>query len=115
MLIPGRARPVNDFVDLVVRQLAADARGAPEAVRRRFTDAGRAARCNTIEDLRRLAKRSVPQPIFEYVDGAAWDEVTARRNRSGFERFELRPRMLVDVSSIEMSTTALGRDIALPI
>ena len=45
-----------------------------------------------------MAKRTVPQPIFDYVDGAAWDEVTVRRNRTGFERFELLPRMLVDVS-----------------
>jgi len=62
-----------------------------------------------------MAKRTVPQPIFEYVDGAAWDEVTARRNRTGFERFELLPRMLVDAANVEMSTTALGREIALPI
>jgi L-lactate dehydrogenase (cytochrome) len=106
---------VNDFVDLVARQLAADLRDAPDAVRRRFTDEGRAARCNNIEDLRVMAKRSVPQPIFEYVDGAAWGEVTVRRNRTGFERFELLPRMLVDASKIELATTALGREIALPI
>jgi L-lactate dehydrogenase (cytochrome) len=106
---------VNDFVDLVARQLAADLRDAPDAVRRRFTDEGRAARCHNIEDLRVMAKRSVPQPIFEYVDGAAWGEVTRRRNRDGFERFELLPRMLVDASKLEMATTALGREIALPI
>ena len=106
---------MNDFVDLVARQLAADLRAAPEAVRRRFSDEGRAARCHTIEDLRAMAKRTVPQPIFDYVDGAAWDEVTARRNRTGFERFALRPRMLVDASTIEMATTVLGREIALPI
>jgi L-lactate dehydrogenase (cytochrome) len=106
---------VNDFVDLVLSQLAADVRAAPETIRRRFTDEGRAARCHTIEDLRALAKRSVPQPVFEYVDGAAWGEVTAHRNRTGYERFELRPRVLVDASSIEMSTTALGREIDLPI
>jgi L-lactate dehydrogenase (cytochrome) len=106
---------VNDFVDLVARQLAADLRSAPGAARRRFSDEGRAQRCQTIADLRALAKRTVPQPVFEYADGAAWDEVTVRRNRSGFERVELLPRMLVDVSSIEMATTALGREIALPV
>jgi L-lactate dehydrogenase (cytochrome) len=111
----GTAGSVNDFVDLVAGQLAADLRAAPQAIRRRFSDEGRAARCNTIEDLRAMAKRSVPQPIFEYVDGAAWGEVTVRRNRTGFERFELLPRMLVDASNIEMSTTALGREIALPV
>jgi isopentenyl diphosphate isomerase/L-lactate dehydrogenase-like FMN-dependent dehydrogenase len=106
---------VNEFVDLVARQVAADLRAAPGAARRRFTDEGRAARCNTIDDLRAMAKRTVPQQIFDYVDGAAWDEVTVRRNRTGFERFELLPRMLVDASEIEMSTTALGREIALPV
>jgi len=106
---------MNEFVDLVARQLAADLRAAPDAARRRFTDEGRAARCQTIDALRAMAKRTVPQPIFDYVDGAAWDEVTVRRNRTGFERFELLPRMLVDVSHIEMSTTALGREIALPV
>ena len=100
---------MNDFVDLVARQLAADLRGAPAATRRRFSDEGRAARCHNIEDLRVLAKRSVPQPIFDYVDGAAWGEVTRRRNRTGFERFELLPRMLVDVSKLELATTALPR------
>jgi L-lactate dehydrogenase (cytochrome) len=106
---------VNDLLDLVARQVAADLRAAPSAARRRFSDEGRAARCLTIEELRALAKRTVPRPVFDYVDGAAWDEVTVRRNRSGFERVELLPRMLVDVSSIEMATTALGREIALPV
>jgi L-lactate dehydrogenase (cytochrome) len=110
-----RSDPVNAFVDLVARQLSGDLRGLPEAARRRFTDEGRAERCKTIADLRALARRTVPQPIFEYADGAAWDEVTYRRNRSGFERVQLLPRMLVDASEIELGTTALGREIALPI
>ena len=106
---------MNDLLDLVARQVAADLRAAPGAARRRFTDEGRAARCRTIEDLRRMAKRTVPKPVFDYVDGAAWDEVTYRRNRAGFEALALRPRALVDVSSIELATTVLGRRIDLPI
>ena len=62
-----------------------------------------------------MAKRTVPKPLFDYVDGAAWGEVTYRRNRSAFDALALRPRALVDVSEIEMSTTVLGREIALPI
>src|SRR4051794_31741631 len=106
---------MNDFADLVARQVAADLRAAPGALRRRFSDEGRAQRCTTIEDLRVMAKRTVPQPIFEYVDGAAWGEVTAGRNRAGFDRFELLPRVLVGASSIDMRITALGREIALPV
>ena len=106
---------MNELLDLAARQVAADLRAAPATARARFTAEGRAARCHTIEDLRAMAKRTVPRTVFDYVDGAANDEVTYRRNRSGFEDVKLRPRALVDVSSIEMATTVLGREIALPI
>jgi L-lactate dehydrogenase (cytochrome) len=106
---------VNQLLDLAARQVAADLRAAPEAARRRFSAEARAERCRTIEELRALAKRTLPRPVFDYVDGAANDEVTYRRNRAGFEGVALRPRALVDVSSIELATTVLGREIALPI
>ena len=106
---------MNDLLDLVARQVAGDLRNAPAAARGRFTEEGRAARCGSIADLRRMAKRTVPKPVFDYVDGAAWGEVTYRRNRSAFEALALRPRALVDVSEIELGTTVLGREIALPI
>ena len=99
---------MNDLLDLVARQVAADLRAAPGAARRHFGEEGRAARCRSIEDLRRMAKRTVPKPVFDYVDGAAWGEVTYRRNRSAFEALALRPRALVDVSEIQMATTVLG-------
>jgi L-lactate dehydrogenase (cytochrome) len=57
----------------------------------------------------------VPKPIFDYADGAAWDEVTARRNRAAFEDVTLHPRALVDVSSVSLATSVLGGEIALPI
>jgi isopentenyl diphosphate isomerase/L-lactate dehydrogenase-like FMN-dependent dehydrogenase len=106
---------VNDLLDLTARQVAADLRAAPAAARRRFSMDARAERCRTIEDLRALAKRTIPKPVFDYVDGAANDEVTYRRNRAGFEDVELKPRALVDVSDIELKTTVLGREVALPI
>jgi isopentenyl diphosphate isomerase/L-lactate dehydrogenase-like FMN-dependent dehydrogenase len=106
---------VNDLLDLAARQVAADLRAAPAAARRRFSAQARAERCRTIEELRTLARRTVPRPVFDYVDGAANDEVTYRRNRAAFERVALRPRALVDVSSIELATTVLGREVALPI
>ena len=51
-----------------------------------------------IEDLRRAAKWNMPKPMFDYVDGAANAEWTARENRAGFERIIFDPRVLVDVS-----------------
>ena len=42
--------------------------------------------CNNVEDMRQLAKRQLPGPIFHYIDGAADDEVTYRRNSRHGER-----------------------------
>jgi L-lactate dehydrogenase (cytochrome) len=106
---------VNAIIDLAVRQLAADVRSAPARVRRHWSADARAARCRTIAELRELARRTLPKPVFDYADGAAWDEVTAARNREAFERVTLHPRAFVDVSEVEMSTTVLGREVALPV
>jgi 4-hydroxymandelate oxidase len=55
-------------------------------------------------------------PIFwDYIQGGSDDEVTLRANRSAFERIRLRPRMLVDVSAIDTSTTVLGTSVRMPI
>ena len=70
---------MNALVDLAARQLAADLKAAPGAGAHALLGRGRAAaRCHTIAELRAMAKRTVPKPIFDYADGAAWDEVTAR-------------------------------------
>jgi L-lactate dehydrogenase (cytochrome) len=106
---------VNDLLDLAARQLAADLRTAPGRARRRWSSDARAERCRTIAELRELARKTVPRPVFDYVDGAAWDEVTARRNRSAFEAVTLHPRALVDVSAVDTSTTVFGQSVALPI
>src|SRR6266542_3914742 len=47
--------------------------------------------------------------------GGAGDEVTLRENLAAFERCKLRPRVLVDVSSVSTATTVLGTQVALPI
>ena len=106
---------MNELLDLAARQFAADARSAPGRLARYWSDEARAARCRTIAELRSLAKRTVPRPVFDYADGAAWDEVTAARNRDAFERVTLHPRAFVDVSAVEIATTVLGREIALPV
>jgi L-lactate dehydrogenase (cytochrome) len=53
--------------------------------------------------------------VFDYVDGAAEDEVTAKRNVAAFRRVEFRPRVLRDVENVDVSTTLLGTTIAMPI
>lgn len=53
--------------------------------------------------------------MFDYIDGAAEDEVTMARNSSDFSRYELVPRTLTDVSQMNLRTTIQGVDSALPL
>lgn len=71
--------------------------------------------CHNVEDFRRLAKQRLPGPVFHYIDGAADDEVTRRRNTDAFERCDLVPSVLAGVETIDMSTTVMGKKIALPL
>ncbi len=72
------------------------------------------AGCHSITDLRRAAKRRLPRAVFDYLDGAAEDEVTLYRNQADFGRYELLPRFLVDVENVDLSTRVLGADIDVP-
>jgi L-lactate dehydrogenase (cytochrome) len=75
---------------------------------------GRVERCYNIAELRKLAARRMPAPMFHYIDGAADDEWTLRRNTEAFDRVEFRPRALVDVSKLQTSTTLFGERIEWP-
>jgi isopentenyl diphosphate isomerase/L-lactate dehydrogenase-like FMN-dependent dehydrogenase len=105
---------VNEFLTLLSRQLATDARTLPERVRTRFSDE-RVQRCGNIAELRAAARRGVPRVMFDFVDGAANDEVTSRRNREDFAELEIMPRVLVDVSDVDIRTTVLGHPIDVPL
>ncbi len=71
--------------------------------------------CHNVDDFRRLAKRRLPSPIFHYIDGAADDEKTKRRNTHAFADADLIPQVLAGVEDIDMSVTLLGRKIAMPL
>lgn len=71
--------------------------------------------CCNVEDLRRLAERRLPGPIFHYIDGAADDEVTYRRNTAAFDDCDLVPSVLAGVAEIDMSVTVMGQKLAMPI
>ena len=68
-----------------------------------------------IDDLRERARRRLPRAVFDYIDGGAEDELTLRRNREGFERITFRPRVLVDASARDQSTTVLGQRLETPL
>lgn len=71
--------------------------------------------CNNIGDLRAMAKRRLPGPIFHYIDGAADDEVTCRRNTEAYERCDLVPNVLAGIKSIDMSITVMGQKLNMPL
>ena len=75
----------------------------------------RLAKVGSVDDLRLLAKRRLPGGVFDYFDGAAEDEVTKAENSSAFSKIELRPRVLVDVSKIDTTTTIMGQPVPFPI
>lgn len=71
--------------------------------------------CHNVEDFRRLAKQRLPGPIFHYIDGAADDELTRRRNTAAFETCDLVPDVLAGVANVDLSTTVMGKRIAMPL
>jgi L-lactate dehydrogenase (cytochrome) len=73
------------------------------------------ARCFTIDDLARLARKKLPIGAADYLDGGGEDEWTMRRNREAFGEVELLPRLLRDVSHIQTAVTVLGTPMPLPI
>lgn len=77
--------------------------------------ARRLARAWTIDDLRRIAKRVTPRSVFDYVDGNAEEELTARRNREAFQSVQFHPNLLHDVSDPDLSTTLFGTRIDFPL
>ena len=62
-----------------------------------------------------LAQERLPQAEYDFIAGGATDEITLRRTRAVFDAIMLRPRMLVDISQRDLSTTVLGQRIAFPI
>src|SRR5215468_2514884 len=71
--------------------------------------------CHNFHDFRRLARRRLPRPIFDYIEGAADDEVTHRRNTKAFETCDLVPHVLRGVENVDLSVTVLGQKLALPV
>ena len=69
----------------------------------------------SLHDYELAAQAALGPAAFDYYAGGAMDEITLRENRAGFDRLRLRPRVLVDVSCRQLSTTLLGRSIPFPV
>ena len=79
-----------------------------DRVQRRLDDA------QTIDDLRRLARRRTPRAAFDYTDGAAEDEISLGRARQAFRDIEFHPTILRDVSTARTDWQVLGEQVAMP-
>ena len=70
--------------------------------------------CHNVDDMRKLAKKKLPKPVFHYIHGGADDEVTYKNNTHSFNDYELIPNVLRDVSNIDTKVNVLGAQINLP-
>ncbi len=61
------------------------------------------------------AKERLLKEEYDYIAGGATDEISVERNRRAFESWALRPRVLRDVSALDLSTTVLGTKVSLPV
>ena len=71
--------------------------------------------CFNFQDFRNLALKRLPSPIFNYIDGAADDEETYKRNTKAYNEVDLIPSVLKGVESVDLSTTIFGKRISLPV
>ncbi|GAB3751445.1 alpha-hydroxy acid oxidase [Microlunatus parietis] len=75
----------------------------------------RVAAADSIEQLRRIARRRTPRAVFDYTDGAAEEELTLRRAEAALRSVELRPHSFGPTPGIDTSTEILGRRATLPL
>lgn len=71
--------------------------------------------CHSFQDFRRLARRRLPGPVFDYIEGGSDDEVTLRRNVAAFDSCDLIPNVLRGVTEIDMSVTVMRQKLAMPV
>jgi len=71
-------------------------------------------KCYNVSDLRKLAKKKLPAPMFHYIDGGSDDEWTLKRNTDAFQDYQLMPNYLRDIHDIKLKKKVLGCEIDLP-
>jgi len=68
-----------------------------------------------VDDFEAAARAQLDPGVYAYFAGGAGDEQTLRGNAAAFARWELRPRVLVDVGEVSTATTVLGAEVSLPL
>ena len=88
---------------------------ALETARRAIALKAAVASVVSLPEFRDLAMEVMEPAAFDYIDGGAWDELTLAENESAWLDYRFRPRVLVDVSRVDPSTTLLGAPAAFPV
>jgi L-lactate dehydrogenase (cytochrome) len=70
--------------------------------------------CYDVADLRRAAKRRIPRPVFDYVDGAADEEIAVESNVAAFRSWRFLPRVLAGVAAADTTATLFGVSLPVP-
>jgi L-lactate dehydrogenase (cytochrome) len=71
--------------------------------------------CYDVTDLRRVAQRRIPRPVFDYVDGAADEEIAVAANAAAFRAWRFLPRVLTGVASADTSAPVFGASLPFPL
>jgi len=69
----------------------------------------------SVFDYEAAAQEILPKVAFDYYSSGANDEITLRENHDAYDRIKLNPRVLVDISKRDLTTTVLGQKISMPI
>jgi len=80
-----------------------------DAARRRLSA------CHDVFDLRVAARRLIPRPVFDYVDGGADEELSMAANMRAFRRWRFQPRALTEITAVDTATRVLDYDLPLPL
>ena len=80
-----------------------------DAARRRLSA------CHDVFDLRMTARRLIPRPVFDYVDGGSDEELSMAANVRAFRRWRFQPRALTAVTGVDTSAQVLDRKLPLPL
>jgi L-lactate dehydrogenase (cytochrome) len=77
--------------------------------------ARRLGACHDVFDLRRAAERRIPRPVFDYVDGAADEEIAVAANVAAFRSWRFLPRVLTGVAAADTSASLFGTSLPVPL
>lgn len=69
----------------------------------------------SIAEMRALARRALPRPVFDFADGGAERESTLRRNESAFALHALVPRPLQGAATRDLSVELFGQRLSMPL